>query len=419
MHFPRIITICASLIIVISVFPQVTDSTYNNDIHTIQILKAGWELSVPVAFLNSDDQLLISFDDFSDKVKNYWYSLEHCNHSWVPDQMPYDEFYDGFETNQINNYAFSTNTLINYIHYSFLLPNENCHFKVSGNYLLKVFEDNDPQKLIFTKKIYIAENTAQILFQLIRPEIPRYMMKYQQFKAIIQPNCGDALNLRSEIITLIMQNFNTLTLRECYLSELRNNSILVYDDPDSNLFLGVNEFRHFDTKSLKSTTDRIQSTTYLNQYYEAYLTPDDWRNKLPYSSVKDINGKYIIANQKGTNKDIDADYIMIHFKLPLLQPLLEGNLYLMGAFTDWKCNEYSQMHYDTVQSAYIADLLLKQGYYNYQIIMKANDGAIDFSYVEGSHFETENDYCLFVYYNSAFSRYERLIGYTSANTYIK
>jgi hypothetical protein len=130
----------------------------------------------------------------------------------------------------------------------------------------------------------------------------------------------------------------------------------------------------------------------------------------------DINGKFFIANQQGSDKDRDADYVMVHFTLPTTEPLMEGQLYLLGAFNNWECNDRSLLRYNLNEKAYQTSLLLKQGYYNYLIAYRDAKGQIDFSYIEGNHFETENDYYFFVYYQSNSTRYERIIGYTMINS---
>lgn len=391
---------------------QILDSL----IHTVQLYKQGWETSPPVIFLGTNDRLVLAFDDFSPQVRNLWYSFEHCNHNWETDDLSYSEFYDGFESNPITEYAFSVGTVVNYIHYQLTFPNENCRIKTSGNYRIKVFEDNNPEKVLFTAQFYVVEPQANIEIQLLRPEIPRYLQRYQQYKIKLVPNCNDSHNLREEITTLIVQNLNPYTTQKCYLSELREGKVLIYDDPDSNLFLAGNEFRYFDTKNFKALTPRIQSTKYLNAYYEIYLTPEEWRHRARYSREIDMNGKFLIANQQGTNKDRDADYVMVHFTLPTPEPLMEGQLYLIGGFNGWQCNQQSRLSYNLDEKAYKTSMLLKQGYYNYLIAYRTDNGQVNFSYAEGDHFETENDYYVFVYYHAYTARYQRLIGYTMINS---
>lgn len=67
------------------------------------------------------------------------------------------------------------------------------------------------------------------------------------------------------------------------------------------------------------------------------------------------------------------------------------------------------MEYDQENKIYFKELLLKQGFYNYQYLVKGDKPY----FFEGSHFETENKYEIFVYNRPVGSRVDRLIGYTS------
>jgi hypothetical protein len=395
----------------------IVDSIYNDNIHTIQIYKAGWELSYPIINLKSDDKLKISFDEITSENKNYYYTIIHCNSNWEQEDISFFEYAEGFESNPITDYTYSTNTVINYINYSFTFPNASCTPIISGNYILKVYEGNDPEKVVFTRKFFVVENASSITFSIIRPEIARYMMKYQQFKLAITPNVQGFNDLRSEIKTIVFQNFNLTNPKTCFLTQLAEDKVLLYDDPDSNLFEGGNEFRNFDIKSIKYQSIRIKSISYQNNCFNVELHPDEWRNKKQYFTDIDLNGKFYIENSLGVNKNRDADYVLVHFRLPTNVPLIDGNLYIIGSLFNWQCNAFSKMTYNFETQAYECHSLLKQGYYTYQFAYKSNFSSIaDAAYVEGNHYETENDYQVFVYYHPQGARFERLIGYATANS---
>ncbi len=395
----------------------VIDTVYDNNIHTVQIYKEGWELSYPVINLNSDEKIKVSFDDFDKNAKNYLYTLVHCNSDWEPSDLLYSEFADGFEQNKIINYSLSTNTIVNYIHYAFDFPNETCNPKISGNYIVKVFEDFDENKIVFTSRFYVNEAATDINISIIRPELPKYMFKYQQFKITVKPNVNDYTDLKSEIKTVISQNNEPAMTKANLISRLSENNMLIYDDPDSNLFEGGNEFRNFDIKSIKYQSQRIKEIKYAGPYFNIELHPDDSRRKTPYFSDDDLNGSFYIQNSEGTDKTRDADYVMVHLVLNAKEPFIDGDLFVYGALTHWKCDKASQMKYNLENLTYELQLQLKQGYYNYEYVYKPHNGNdIDLSNIEGNHYETENDYLVYVYYKPFSNRYERLIGFRIANS---
>jgi hypothetical protein len=420
-HFQTAVIIIIGTLAIPNISAQpITDTVYNQDIHTVQIYRNGDELSYPFIEINTEDKIKICFDDFSKDFKKYYYSLVHCNSNWVPTDVNNSDYIDGFLQNPITNYVYSTNTLTNYIHYSLVLPDDNCKPRVSGNYIIKVYEDLDETKMAFTKRFYIYETAAEIEFNILRPEIPRYMLKYQEFKLSVKPDVTDFTDLKSEIKIVVNQNGMPCRTKSYLLSRLEPGNTLVYDDLDTNIFDGGNEFRNFDIKSIRYQSIRIKKIVYLDGLYNILLKPDDWRTKTRYFFDQDLNGNYYIENSLGVSKDKDADYVMVHFELPAQLPVMDGNLYVYGALTNWKCDAGSVMKFNLEKQVYEKDLFLKQGYYNYQYAYKPDSSnQADLAFVEGNHYETENNYLVIVYYKQFTSRYERLIGFRIANSIVK
>ena len=108
----------------------------------------------------------------------------------------------------------------------------------------------------------------------------------------------------------------------------------------------------------------------------------------------------------------EADYIFVHFTLPLAEPFFDGKIFLNGAFTYNQYNDYYQLKYDFDEKAYYTNILLKQGRYDYQyLFLPTNSAVAKYTPLENNFFETENDYRIYVYYRSFNDRYDRLLGY--------
>ena len=56
------------------------------------------------------------------------------------------------------------------------------------------------------------------------------------------------------------------------------------------------------------------------------------------------------------------------------------------------------------------EVLLKQGYYNYQYVTKKQKNEITKDLIEGNFYETNNEYTIYVFHKNPWSRYERLVG---------
>ena len=176
-------------------------------------------------------------------------------------------------------------------------------------------------------------------------------------------------------------------------------------------FPAGNEFRYLDMKTLKYNTDRMQSLQYTRKGYEVYIMTDVPRNKGNYFYEEDINGRRLIATNDVQDSYTEGDYAWVHFLLPFNYPLSEGNLYVFGALSDWRFNEANLMHYNFDLKAYEASILLKQGYYNYEYaFLENNSQAGDVTFIEGSYWETRNEYSVFVYHRQQGESYDRLVG---------
>ncbi len=83
-----------------------------------------------------------------------------------------------------------------------------------------------------------------------------------------------------------------------------------------------------------------------------------------------------------------------------------------GSISDWKLLPEYKLQYDYGRNAYQAKILVKQGTYNFAYALLNSDGrGADLATVDGTHWETENTYQIFVYNRQVGERYDRLIGF--------
>jgi hypothetical protein len=152
--------------------------------------------------------------------------------------------------------------------------------------------------------------------------------------------------------------------------------------------------------------------------YEIYLMPDIKRSFTVYSSMTDINGKKFIKTDEAIkNADIEGEYVYVHFTLPYTENVTEGNIYIFGAITDWHFQKEAIMKYNSAISAFEGTLYLKQGYYNYDyVLLKNNESVGDETFIEGNHYDTENDYTIYVYHKEQGTSYDKLIAVKRLNS---
>jgi len=393
------------------------DHIYKKSVQTAQLFVQGDQMTFPVIFLNDQKQLELHFDEFSKQFHTYSYKFIHCNSNWEPSELLEQEYIGGFMNGFIEEYQYSFNTLFPYIHYQVKFPNQDIHFKRSGNYLLVVYANNNQNDLVLTKRFYVVDKRIRIESQIHMATLARYRDYKQEIDFTINHSNYPIQDPYADLKVVILQNRrwdNAITdLKPLFI----RSPELIYNHEDQNLFDGNNEFRFFDAKDLRYQSinvDRIQIT---NQKTHLYVAEEEPRSYKRYYNQPDINGKRLIKRDDSRNQNREADYIYTHFNLKRASQIQGGDLYVFGALSDWEFKEEFKMNYDLVEGSYRLKTILKQGYYNYMYaFLPDGETKADLSLIEGTHSETENDYYFFVYHRKNGEIYDRLIGFKIANS---
>jgi len=385
---------------------------FNSDIKTLQIGLMGAQLSLPIIELNSSDILKISFDEMSHNAHSYSYKVVHCNADWTLSELNSVEYLSGFTALNITDFAQSINTTFQYTNYSFQLPNSEMNFKISGNYVVLLFEDN-----------LVDKPVAQACFSVVEPRISisatvrgntdtELSGRLQQLDFEAALNGYTVKDVSSEIKVVVRQNNridNEITdIQPTYFS----NSTLKYINNKALIFEGGNEYHRFDFSSVYAAGEGIAEIRYSTPHYEVMLNNDKIQTSKIYSSDRDVNGKFIINLQNAQVDDnISADYMLIHFNLPVKQPFFDGQLFIGGEFNYNLLNDAVRLKYDGKSESYVQTILLKQGGYNYQYwFLPKGERKASCERVDGSFWQTENEYSIYIYHRPWGERYDRLVG---------
>lgn len=398
--------------------PWYSDQVYDQDIRTVQLYKQGWNLSYPIIRLNSDEKLELHFDLVGERIENFYYTFIHCDKDWKrSDISPYD-YLEGFTENPVENYDISFKTTVNYIHYRLTIPNDRVNITLSGNYILMIYPLNEPDNPVLTRRFLVTEDAASISISAHRPRMTADLYTGQQIDFNVNLGGIRVNDPYRDIFAFILQNGRWNNARKNLKPDFIGSNELKFSSlSEKNVFQGGNEFRYFDIRSIRYQSQYVRRIDYLMGNYHVYLAPSENREFKPYFYWEDFNGKFYIAVQEEKNPETDADYVYVYFTLPSREYLEGGKMYVSGDFNNWDFNNLNLMTYNEEAGAYECIILLKQGWYNYEYVFK-RDGQEDgvASKFEGSHYETENDYTVLIYYRNPRERYDRLIAAQTLNT---
>jgi len=391
-------------------FPN-DNRVYDPKINTVLLHKEGFEMAMPIMTLNYGDGLKLSFDDLNVSLRTYRFTIRHCSADWeTTDGLLVSDYIDGMQDDIIEKFEYSYNTTVEYIHYSASFPSSNIKPRISGNYLLIVFTDN-PESPVFTRRFMVVEpNSLAVAARVVRSEAPLESYTGQQIDFTLSIPGFVLSNPTQEIKIVIMQNERwDNAIRYPKPRFIRGSELDFTMDP-SLTFPGGNEFRSLDIKSLRYQTDNIRLIDWDREYH-VYLLDDMSRAKKPYVLYQDINGRKLIENDEhAENSAVEADYAWVHFSIPSGSLIPGGKFYVMGALADYRMAPPNEMVYDPKTRRYTCSLYLKQGYYGYQYVFRPDGSGVgDATFFEGNHWETENQYTIFVYWRQLAGLYDQLV----------
>ncbi|MDY7396441.1 DUF5103 domain-containing protein [Aureibaculum sp. 2210JD6-5] len=359
------------------------------------------------------EPLLLEFDDLSDSQAEYSYKIEHYDYDWKVSKLIATEFINGYDNDWIRNFENSFNTLQPYTYYRLSLPNENTQIKLSGNYLISILDENG--KILFTRPFIVYQPLVNVGVSVHKSRDISTINSKQNIEFSI--NHPDLLinNPSQEIKVLLYQNNDWNTAVKNIKPQFYRGNQLLYRYSDKTSFWAGNEYLFFDTKEIRNATNNIAKSR-LDGLFNTYLYTDEMRKNKPYTFYPDVNGNFVIRTIDSDTNATEADYSYVHFTLEAYTDVGEDDIYIYGDFNDWQLTEENKMEYNERLKLYTRTMLLKQGFYNYTYVTGDDEGNINNHAIEGSFYQTENDYSVLVYYKPIGSRYDQVIGYGRANS---
>jgi len=389
-----------------------TNNIYAEGIQSVTLTLQGVNFGQPIIQLNSGERLELSFDDLLQQNRFLKYTLIHCTHNWQYSPLNQIEYLDGFSEDWINDFSFSFNTIVPYTHYRLLFPTEDMRITKSGNYLLVVY-DNDISNPVLTRRLMVLEQQrAGIRGAVTWAQDIRFRDTKQQVDFTAFTGAYSIRNPAMYLRATIVQNgrwdnaIENLSHRTARPGEYGFN----FDNLNTNVFNGGNNFRTFDIRTLRSPADRITSINFNNRINQAYVMEDLARPWGAFVTNTTLRGHRIFANRDFSGQNTE-DYVLVHFTLRIDFPMAAGDLYVFGELTDWRIDPKAKLTFNPENNYWETNLFCKQGFYNYiYVFVPKGSDVLDDTYIEGSHWQTPNNYTILLYLQEEGTSYDKLIG---------
>ena len=393
---------------------------YKPEVQTVLLFADDNPLSDPIIPL--DDmlgRLTLSFDIIDGQGEVLNYTFIHCSHDWHPTDIQRIQYASGFESDRLDNYNFSRNTLIEYANYQLRFPNEDMMPLVSGNYLLIVYGD-DLNDLYFTRRFMVVDEKAHI-----GVTVPRYPDDLALTDTHQQLNIKVSLN---DYLSGTLQHYSFLTIRQNGRWDNAAEGLkptYVYPDHISfehhpqTVFEATNQYRRFNTSNFYFQSENLAHIRQTDVSFEIDIATCESRARKAYATYEDIHGeKFVYVENENLDNFTEADYCRVNFFYKSETPMDGNDLYLLGALNDWRFDVNNKMEYNYQLRGYTCSMMLKQGYYNFMFAtVDRKTGEVRTDLTAGNHWETNNLYKLYFYYYNATKGYDELIGYTTVNSH--
>lgn len=382
---------------------------FSERIKTLQVMVDDNWMDIPVMKLHSDSKIYIFFDDMTHTYHRYTYQIEHCEADWTKSEEIFESDYlNGFNGNIIEDEPEqSLNTTVLYNNYCITFPNDNCSPKISGNYRLTVYDEDDDNKKILSVCFMIIEPKMSVSVTVDSNTDIDINTSHQQIDLNVSYNSVRVTDPDKQIYTVVMQNGRWDNAACGVKPNYKQRDKLTWTHNRNYIFDGGNEYCKFEMLDAHRLTLNIDYRRQIQDLYHTFLFPIEEKRHYVYD--EDADGAFLIRNGDEINSR-ECDYEFVHYRIfsPFQAP---GMVYLNGAWTNDQFTDEYKMQYNLKDQCYEAVILQKQGYYNYQALYIDSHGNAKPLPSQGNFYETRNHYQALVYYKGDADRTWKLVGY--------
>ena len=376
------------------------------------VLNDDWSKPAVIT-LGSDDELLFSFDELSHTYKRFTYHISHCNADWTPSELHAIDYIDGFNDRPIDEWENSVTTTQLYTHYEFTLPNDDVRLKVSGNYKVEIFDDENDETPVAVFAFAVLAPKLRVSAKISGNTDVDTNVSHQQLSFDVHYAGYNIMSPATDVKPVIYQNRRPDNCVSGIKPTYVTSTSLQYVYNEKLIFKAGNEYRRFELTDPYAPGQNVDRVQYSEPYFHAELYTDKVRPT--YTNTRDENGRYFINTMQGYGSAIEADYAAVHFTLKAPYDG-SGDYYLCGDFNGNFFGANNRLQWDNENQCYRTVQLLKLGLYNYHYLWVPRGEQVGVTAPsEGDFYNTENEYLIMIYHREFGGRYDRLVGMLQVN----
>ncbi|HQF42936.1 MAG TPA: hypothetical protein PK073_08470, partial [Ignavibacteriaceae bacterium] len=357
----------------------------------------------------------IEFDAKSDYPPNINILFRFCDRNWKPTD-------NIFLLNQGQNTAYTLEyiTLPTTVeeakyHYRNFFPDKNgfVSFPFSGKWRFYVVDSQDSSIVFAEGKFFVVKNQVELQSKAIKETLddktyyPPPLGHTYWVNTEAQPN-DDFFPFFIDEVEIIVNHllYNPIIVQR---TSTAHNRVFEWDGGSKIKFIAKdvrpgNEYRQVNLMDINIFNSKNVKAKFDGMEYSRFLL----------KSGIDNNGSFIL---KPAN-DMYSTYMNVLFQIKPPQEVY-GDVYLVGAFNDWKLTDENKMKFNG--DHFEKTIELKRGIYDYQYVVVNGDyrnvANQDWIILEGNDWQTTDDLNIFLWYRDPeYGGYDKIIGYTLIQT---
>ncbi len=371
------------------------------EIQSVQLYKKGDIQSAPIINLNSSDKLSLEFDYLGEGTKQFKLQVSHRSKTWEESPLPVDFYLTGFSEIYFSGGLKSFAQRPSYFHYSYEFPNNQLGFKVSGNYLLSIY-DYDSNELLFSLPFFVTENQGSLDTRVESIYVRRADLRPedQPFSRYRYPDFVDFPQF--DLSYMYVQNQFWGRYRIVDNSDTSTPEEVNFHLSRDRAFLGNYEFNTLNLRNLNTDGQQILEVRREEIPPKVILRRDVQSLDLKPGFAPD--GRFGIPVDQRS-----ASYARVQFRLETDTAITGSEqIYLIGDFNNWAISESNRLQFNEQTALWEGEALIKEGEYAYKYVILKN-GTIDDLSLDQGFLRTGQSYVTLVYFKDPTRNYDRLL----------